>query len=263
MGIFDRLRGWLRHPLLRGVDDLHDPQRVTELRLRVIRSNPFLVRLYRDWYARLAESIPAGEGAVLELGSGAGFLAELVPGLVASEVFFCPNAKVILDGQCLPFADGTLRAVVMSDVLHHIPQPRRLFSEAARCVRPGGVVTLIEPWMTRWSLFVYQRLHYEPMDPRAADWEFPPDGPLAGANIALPWILFQRDRARFEKEFPQWKIESICLLMPFTYLVSGGVSLRPLMPGWTYPLWRGLERSLTPVIAWWAMFAQVVLRRAE
>jgi SAM-dependent methyltransferase len=261
MSAFDRLRGWLRHPSLRGVDDLHDPQRVTGLRLRVIRSNPFLVRLYEDWYARLAGAVPAGAGAVLELGSGAGFLAGSVPGLVTSEIFFCPNVKVILDGQRLPFADGTLRAIVMSDVLHHIPQPRWLFAEAARCVRTGGVVTLVEPWMTRWSLFIYRRLHYEPMDPASVEWEFPPDGPLAGANSSLPWILFQRDRAQFEQEFPQWSIEAVRLLMPFRYVVSGGVSLRPLMPGWSYPLWGGLERLLSPWMGSWAMFAHVTLRR--
>jgi hypothetical protein len=261
MGFFAGLRKWLRHPLLRGLVDLLDPQRVTELRLKVIRSNPFLVHLYKDWYGCLAGALPPGDGAVLELGSGAGFLAETISGLITSEILPCPTVKVILDGQQVPFAGGSLRAILMCDVLHHIPQPRSFFTEAARCVQKGGVVSFIEPWMTRWSLFVYQRLHYEPMNPNSAAWEFPPEGPLAGANIALPWILFHRDRMQFEKQFPEWEIESIRLSMPFCYLVSGGVSLRPLMPGWSYPAWRALERLLSPWMGSWAMFAQVTLRR--
>jgi hypothetical protein len=44
------------------------------------------------------------------------------------------------------------------------------------------------------------------LNPDAADWSFPAVGPLSGANGALPWILFERDRARFEREFPQWVI---------------------------------------------------------
>jgi len=45
-------------------------------------------------------------------------------------------------------SDGSLRAIVMTDVLHHIPNVESFFAEAARCVRPGGVIVMIEPWLT-------------------------------------------------------------------------------------------------------------------
>jgi len=259
MNWFDRLRTWLVHPLLRGVD-IHDPH-VTDLRGEIIRSNPFVWRIYQEWYTGLSSAIPKGPGEVLELGSGAGFLKEFIPGLITSEVFYSSSVQAILNGNAIPFLANSLRGIVMSDVLHHVPQPRQFFAEAARCIRPGGVLTVLEPWMTPWSLFVYRRLHHEPIHPEATDWEFPSIGPLSGANIALPWIIFERDQDQFEKEFPCWKIEAIRLLMPFRYLVSGGVSLRPLAPIWTYPLWAGLERSFRPWLDKWAMFAQITLRR--
>lgn len=262
MAFIDRLRNRFRHPLLREVDIL-DPQPVTELRRQVILSNPFVRRIYQEWYTNLRDVLPKGPGVVLELGSGAGFLNEYIPGLVTSEIFHCPRVKVILDGQQIPFGDKTLRGIVMSDVLHHLPQPRLFFSEAARCVRYGGVLTVLEPWMTRWSVFIYHHLHHEPMDPEAKHWEFPQTGPLSGANISLPWILFQRDRAQFESEYPAWKIESIQLMMPFRYLVSGGVTLRPFMPLWSYPLWSSVEKLLSPWMDSWAMFAQVTLRKVN
>ena len=254
------LKRWLEHPLTRGLD-LDDP-RTTRLRRRVLADKPFLRRIYEEWYAALAASLPPGPGAVLELGSGAGFLADVVPGLVRSEVFYCPEGiDAALDGLDLPFAAGSLRGVVMTNVLHHLPRPVRFFAEAARCVRPGGVVAMIEPWVTPWSRWVYTRLHHEPFLPEAREWEIAAGRPLSEANGALPRILFARDRERFEREAPEWRVRSVEPIMPLRYLVSGGISLRGLMPAASFPLWRGLERALSPWRNQLAMFAHVVLVR--
>jgi hypothetical protein len=120
---------------------------------------------------------------------------------------------------------------------------------------------MIEPWVTPWSRWIYTRLHHEPFHPEALQWEFPAQGPLSGANGALPWIIFVRDRLQFEQEFPQWQIELIEPRMPFRYLISGGVSLRSLVPGWSFHLWRYTENALYYWINSLAMFAQIVLRR--
>jgi hypothetical protein len=50
-------------------------------------------------------------------------------------------------------------------------------------------------------------------------------------------------------------------MMPFRYLISGGVSLRSLMPGWTFSIWRFVEDLLRPWMKTWAMFAQITLRK--
>ena len=105
---------------------------------------------------------------------------------------------------------------------------------------------MIEPWVSAWSRFVYRNFHHEPFLPDASDWTFAESGPLSGANGALPWIVFERDRVTFSGEFRQWRIDSIRPTMPFRYLLSGGVSLRSLMPGWTFGAWRGIERALDP-----------------
>jgi SAM-dependent methyltransferase len=253
------LTRWLEHPLTRGLD-VDDP-RTTHLRRRILAEKRFLRRVYEEWYKAIAASLPPGGGPVLELGAGAGFLAGFVPRLVRSEVFYTPEIDAVLDGLALPFRDRSLRAVAMTNVLHHLPRPLRFFAEAARAVRPGGVVTMIEPWVTPWSRWVYTRLHHEPFLPESREWEIPAGGPLSGANGALPWILFQRDRERFEREAPDWRVCSIAPMMPFRYLVSGGVSLRSLTPAATYPLWRGVERALSPFAGRLAMFAHVVLER--
>jgi ubiquinone/menaquinone biosynthesis C-methylase UbiE len=154
---------------------------------------------------------------VLEIGSGSGFLRDICPNLIASEIFFCPGVSVVLDGQYLPFIDSSIGSIVMTDVLHHIPQPRYFFHEAVRCLKPSGKVIMIEPYVTFWSSLVYTFLHHEPFIMKAEKWEFSSVGPLSGANSALPWIIFKRDLKQFEKEFPELRLKSITPMMPFRY----------------------------------------------
>jgi SAM-dependent methyltransferase len=253
------LKNLLAHPLTRGLD-IDDP-RSTELRRSLIRNKSFLRQIYEEWYEAIAALLPLDKDPVLELGSGGGFLVEFIPELITSEVFYSRHVKVVLDGSGLPFVSESLRGIVMTDVLHHLPQPRRFFAEASRCVRSDGLVILIEPWVTSWSRLVYSKLHHEPFSPEAAEWTFPRRGPLSGANSALPWIIFERDRTRFEREFPQWQIYTIKPFMPFRYLLSGGVSLRSFVPNWSFPLWRNIENLLQPWMRHLAMFALVVLAK--
>jgi SAM-dependent methyltransferase len=255
------IKALIAHPLTRGLD-LDDPA-TTGLRRRIIEDKQLLREIYTEWYGMIARAIPEGPGHVLELGSGPGFLADFVSGLISSDTFRCPGIRIVADGLHLPLAPGTLRGIAMTNVLHHLPDVRRFFSEAAASVRPDGVIVMVEPWVTPWSRLIYTRLHHEPFEPDASDWEFPSTGPLSGANGALPWILFERDRQQFEREFPQWSIESIAPLMPFRYLVSGGISLRSLMPAWSSAPWRALEGAMGGWSARMAMFACIRLRRVE
>jgi len=249
----------LAHPLTASLAD--DDPKTTELRKQIIQSKPFLKAIYKEWYERLAAEVPRGTGGVLELGSGAGFLESYIPGLITSEVFPCPNISVVLNAQNMPMEDASLRAIVMTDVLHHMPHVRSFFSEAGRCLRSGGKILMIEPWMTPWSKFVYQRFHAEPFLPDVATWEFASSGPLSGANGALPWMVFARDQAQFQKEFPGLAIEEIRPFLPFRYLLSGGISMRSLMPGFTHGIWALLERSLDFQRDRLGMFAFISVRK--
>lgn len=254
------LRRWLAHPLTASLP-LDHPD-TTELRNQVIASKPFLKCIYDEWYRTLARELPPGEGQVLELGSGAGYCDEFIPGLITSEIFPCSRASVVLDAQQIPLADGSLRAIVMTDVLHHIPNVEGFFTEASRCLCKGGKILMIEPWVTPWSQLIWTRFHHEPFRPDAEDWSFASTGPLSGSNSAIPWIAFVRDRPRFESLFPVLSIERIRPFMPFRYLVSGGVSLRNVMPGFTHAAWAALENMLEPEMPRLAMFAFISLSRS-
>lgn len=97
------------------------------------------------------------DGQVLEIGPGYGvttrWLAERTGHLTAIEVDAALAADLQTefagridvrrgDGAALPFADASFDTVVCFTMLHHMPSPQqqdRLFAEAARVLRPGGM----------------------------------------------------------------------------------------------------------------------------
>jgi SAM-dependent methyltransferase len=253
------LRRVLELPELRG-RDLDDPG-TTDIRLGIIRRKRFLRRLYVEWYGLVREAaLTAPPGTHLEIGSGGGFLKEVLPGVVTSEVRRMGEIDLVASAHALPFGSLSLSGIHLVDVLHHIPRPVLFFAEAARCLRPGGVIVLIEPWNTPWAAFVWRHFHHEPFDP-LGPWELPPGGPLSAANSALPWILFGRDRARFEATFPELCVLETRAFMPVSYLVSGGVSLRSMAPGLAYAPLRFAEWTLGPLNRRLGMFAFLLLRK--
>ena len=240
--------------------DLDDPQTTIERR-RTLSEKGFLRMIYQEWYSSLSEWLSDENTPVLEVGSGAGFMRDFVPHLIASDVIRIPGIAVILDAGKLSFPDESLGAIVMTNVLHHLPRPRTFFEEVSRCLKAGGLLAMIEPWVTRWSQLVYTRLHHEPFTPDSPRWEFESIGPLSGANGALPWIIFERDRQIFELEFPDLELLDVGLTMPFRYIVSGGFSRFAPMPPWLFAPWKYMEGLLKRRLGHLAMFAQITVRK--
>ena len=253
------LKALLTHPLTRGLDI--DSPETTNLRRRIVAEKKFLRRVYEEWYQNLANHIPKDGGKVIEIGSGAGFMKNFLPDLITSDILPLEGIDLVLNGADLPFEDGALRGLVMTNVLHHIPNTPQFFREAGRCMRVGGRMAFLEPWVSGWSKKIYTKLHHEPFETEAPTWEFPEGGPLSTANGALPWIIFGRDRARFEREFPEWRVSLIQPSMPFRYLMSGGVSMRSLMPNWAFGFWKWVEEKAIRKKERWAMFAYIVVER--
>ena len=65
-------------------------------------------------------------------------------------------AVVAADALALPFAEGAFDAVIMSEVLEHIPDYRAALAEATRVLRPDGLLCVSVPraWPERlcWRL---------------------------------------------------------------------------------------------------------------
>lgn len=240
-----------------GIDD---PATTIE-RINILQAKHFLKKIYEEWYAFVISALPGGMEPVLELGSGAGFLQTLCPEVIRSEIFFCPGINMVADGCALPFRNDSLRAIVFTDVLHHISRPALFFEEASRCVKSGGRVIMVEPWVSALSTVIYKYFHHEPFDPRIEKWEFISQGPLSDANGALPWIIFERDRQVFSARFPEWDIQVIKPFMSCRYLLSGGFSRHGLMPARTFYFWKMVEQFVEKLTGQTAMFAKIIIEK--
>ncbi len=252
----------LAEPRTRGLD-LDDPE-TTVRRRDLALSKKSLNLSYRKWYAQFQEiDRMAPPGIRLELGSGGGFLAEVIPGLVTTDVLPLPFVDMVCQAEDLPQADGTVGAIFMINVLHHVCDVDRFFKEAQRVLVDGGVVAMIEPYVSPFSRVVYTHLHHEPFETSAPSWKLEASGPLSGGNDALPWNIFVRDRAIYDRRYPGLVVEEVRPHTFLSHLLSGGVTLRSLVPAAAIPLLQALESRLGPSIRHVAVFATIVLRKSR
>jgi SAM-dependent methyltransferase len=257
MGILN----WLKLPETRGIENLNDPA-ATLLHGEILRKKGFLKKLYTDVYRSFAAAVEQPVTKVLvELGSGGGFIKEIIPNVITSDVLKVAGVDKVFSATDMPFSDSSVDAFFMHNVLHHIAEPRRFFSEAARCLKPGGKIIMVEPANTPWARFIYKNFHHENFDPHAG-WELDKPGPLSQANDAIGWIIFARDRKTFEREFPQLKIISLGNHTPLRYLLSGGFTFRQLVPAVAYPAVKAIEYLLRPAANYLGMFMTVVLEKS-
>ncbi len=253
---------WLKLSETRCVEDLDDPA-VSLLHAEIIQKKPFLRKIYVDFYRQFAKAVSDPKGKVLvELGSGGGFIKEIIGNVITSDILELPNVDRVFSAIEMPFEQGTVDAFFMIDVLHHITNPRAFFTEALRCLKIGGKIVMVEPANTVWSRFVYTKFHHEAFD-IAGKWRLEKAGPLSQGNGALPWIIFSRDRKVFEKEFPSLKIAKMRNHTPLRYLLSGGLTLRQLAPSFTYPGVKAMEYVLSPVRDLVGMFQTIELEKAD
>jgi SAM-dependent methyltransferase len=221
-----------------------DDTRTTLLHAKILREKVFLRRLYGEYYASFREGLDNPEAAtIVELGSGGGFIKVVIPNAVTSDVLPLPDIDQCFGAEQMPFEDASVDRFCMINTMHHIPDIEAMFRECVRCLKPGGSVMAIEPANTLLSRFIFKHFHHEPFD-TAADWTLPSGTPLSASNQALPWIVFARDRARYEAAFPELKLETVRLHTPLRYLVSGGFTARQMLPGWMYPAMRCIDEML-------------------
>lgn len=238
-----------------------DDVETTVSRRKILKRKKFLRKIYIDWYEIVCSELDGTDGTILELGSGAGFLKEIIPYVITSEILEVPHVDVILDGLFLPF-ENSLSAIVMIDVFHHLNDASVFLQGAVNALKKKGLVIMIEPWVTFWSRFIYKNLHHEPFVPEASEWSFPKSGPVSGANGALPWIVFERDRHIFEQNFPRLRVKKVKPFMPIRYLMSGGFTTKLETPSFLYQPVKGLEALFQPFMNFLGMFALIVLEKA-
>ena len=253
---------WLRLPAAEKIKDIDDFS-TSEMHSAIIQQKTFLKRIYTEFYKefkKVGNEFPGG--LLVELGSGGGFIKTVIPNVVTSDIISSSIVDMQFSALNMPFGDETVDAFFMLDVLHHLDDVFTFFKGLDRCLKVGGKTVMIEPANSFWSRFVYKNFHHEPFDP-SVGWSLKETGRLSSANGAIAWIVFFRDRMWFQKEFPRLKIIKLKSHTPFRYLVSGGVSMRQLLPSFTYDIIRGIEILLSPFNRYIGMFLTIEIMKVS
>jgi SAM-dependent methyltransferase len=232
---------------------------------KMIKEKPLIKRCYDLWYKHLLDDIAKvskeyQDAAIVELGSGAGYLKELEPKVITSDVVE-GVADQVIDGRKMPFEDHSVKGIFLTHVFHHIPQVEAFLQEANRVLVPGGVISIIDCSHTPFARFFFSTFHPEPYDDKAVSWDFAQTDAMLDSNQALTWIVLERDLERFNREYPMFKVEKKCLLPWFSYLMSGGVNLRSLVPPFLAKLFVAADYLLTPFDPLCAIHWHITLRK--
>ena len=127
-------------------------------------SAPEIAALSLSSHAEIVAELLGGKGAsALDVGCGAGPFTWLMAPLFSKLAGLDVKEKQIAEAratakskgldidfragsaEAMPFPDDSFDAVVFSNSLHHIPGMDKALAEAARVVKPGGLVYAMEP----------------------------------------------------------------------------------------------------------------------
>ncbi len=205
-------------------------------------TNQNLLFWYRELYRDQFKGFPDPAAlSVLEVGSGTSPLKQFLSNVVTSDVLDLDYLDLVFDCHEIDrfdaIRDESLDVITLTNVLHHLKSPIAFLNRSANKLKPGGQVIATEPFFSVLSTPIFKYLHHEPVDFEISEPELKNvGGPLASANIALPWLIFfcRRDWAGNLSENYDVVNCSVRFFSAVSYMATGGISHKLPVPTWLY-----------------------------
>jgi SAM-dependent methyltransferase len=260
------LRSWLSEPRLQSVDV--DSAALIDVHREILAGKPMMLGVFREFYDRcmsIDRRYFSGEGSRVEIGAGVSLFKRYYPEIIATDIKPSPYLDDVVDALAMPYQAESVRAIYAINCFHHLPSPDRFFSELERVLVAGGGCVLIDPYYGLLARWLYPRLFdSETFDMSQTTWEGAdhPMGIMTGANQALSYIVFVRDRAIFRDRHPGLQLVDHRPLTNYPrYLLSGGLNFRQILPSAAIgPIKLG-ERVFSPFARIFGLHHVVVIRK--
>lgn len=236
-----------------------------------LSANKNLLFWYRELYRdQFKDFLNPATLSILEVGSGTSPLKQFLPNVITSDVLDLEHFDLVFDCHDIDkldaLKDESLDVITLTNVLHHLKSPIAFLNRAASKLKPGGKVIATEPFFSLFSTLIFKYLHHEPVDLRIAEPELENlRGPLASANIALPWLIFYRHRDWLERLNKHYDVCRLSL-RPFSalsYMMTGGISQKFPVPGLLYRVMFPTDMALSRYLPWLcaSFFTLIMTRR--
>jgi SAM-dependent methyltransferase len=246
--------------------------RAATLRNRArLSANENLLFWYRELYRDQFKDFPnPATLSVLEVGSGTSPLQQFLPNVITSDVLDLDYLDLVFDCHDIAkldaIKDESLDVITLTNVLHHLKSPIVFLNRAASKLKPDGKVIATEPFFSLLSTLIFRYLHHEAVDLRIAEPELKNlHGPLASANIALPWLIFYQRRDWLERLNENYDLRrfSVRPFSALSYMMTGGISHKVAIPGILYRAIFPTDLALSRYFPWLcaSFFTLVMTRR--
>jgi SAM-dependent methyltransferase len=228
--------------------------RAATLRNRArLGANKNLLFWYRELYRDQFRDLPNPPTlSILEIGSGTSPLKQFLSNVVTSDVIDLDYLDLVFDCHEIDklgtIKDNSLDVITLTNVLHHLKNPIGFLNRSASKLKSGGKVIATEPFFSALSTPIFKYLHHEPVDFRISEPELGEvQGPLASANIALPWLIFFRRREWLRRLNENFDVTTLST-RPFSalsYMATGGISRKLPVPRFLYRLFFPIDLAFS------------------
>lgn len=261
-----RLLNWLSDPMIEGMDingisrfEVHKSMLNKKRMLREVFNEIHYLFRYLDL------KYLTGDGLEVELGAGVSLMRDKYPKVLATDIIDAPHLDMVLNAEKIDLHDKSVRVIYGQNCFHHFLNPDNFFNELDRVLIPGGGFIMLDPYYGPFAQFLYKRLFKtEGFDKKFPSWQTPLTAPLYGANQALSYIVFVRDRIEFERKYPSLKIIHTQTVGNYLkYLLSGGLNFRQILPDGATTAISFFERILSPLNSIFALHHIVVIKKID
>ena len=205
-------------------------------------ANKNLLFWYRELYRDQFRDVPdPATLAILEVGSGTSPLKQYLSNVITSDVLDLDYLDLVFDCHEIDkldaIKDNSIDVITLTNVLHHLKSPIEFLNRATSKLKPGGKVIATEPFFSVLSTPIFKHLHHEQVDFHVSEPELGKvQGPLASANIALPWLIFFRRSDWLQGLNEKFDVAALST-WPFSalsYMATGGISRKLPIPHFLY-----------------------------